>query len=100
MIFDDLVGHAWRSVRGQRQRSMLTMLGIVIGIASVVLLTSIGEGARQYILTEFTQFGTNLISINPGRTETTGMSSSIGGTTHPLTLADAEVLERLRGSKA
>ena len=97
MIFDDLVGHAWRSVRGQRQRSMLTMLGIVIGIASVVLLTSIGEGARQYILTEFTQFGTNLISINPGRTETTGMSSSIGGTTHPLTLADAETLERLRG---
>ena len=62
-----------------------------------MLLTSIGEGARQYILAEFTQFGTNLISINPGRTETTGMSASVGGTTNPLTLADAEALERLRG---
>ncbi len=43
------------------------MLGILIGIASVILLTSIGEGTRVYILDQFTQFGTNLVAINPGR---------------------------------
>lgn len=99
MIFDDLIGHAWRAVRAHRQRSALTMLGIVIGIASVILLTSIGEGTRRYILAEFTQFGTNLVSVNPGRVETTGLQASVGGTTHPLTFADTEALRRLRGAE-
>jgi ABC-type antimicrobial peptide transport system permease subunit len=43
------------------------MLGILIGIASVILLTSIGEGTRRYVIGQFTQFGTNLIAINPGK---------------------------------
>lgn len=97
MMIEDVARHALGAVQGHRQRSILTMLGIVIGIASVILLTSIGEGARRFILSEFTQFGTNLISINPGRTETTGMPGAIGGVTHPLTLADAEALKRLPG---
>jgi putative ABC transport system permease protein len=67
MTFEDVFAQAWRAVRGHRQRSALTMLGITIGIASVILLTSIGEGTRVYILNQFTQFGTNLVSINPGR---------------------------------
>ncbi|MBD3163002.1 MAG: FtsX-like permease family protein [Candidatus Eisenbacteria bacterium] len=73
------------------------MLGILIGIASVILLTSIGEGTRLYILNEFTQFGTNLVAINPGKVETTGIPGAVGGTTHPLTISDAIALERVRG---
>lgn len=97
MIVSDLIGQASRAVRAHRQRSLLTMLGITIGIASVILLTSIGEGTRVYILSEFTQFGTNLIGINPGRVETSGIPGALGGTVHPLTLADAEALARVRG---
>lgn len=93
----DLLGLAWQTVWHQRQRSGLTTLGIVIGIASVILLTSIGEGTRQYVLAEFTQFGTTLATVTPGRIETTGLPGALGITTHPLTLDDAASLERLPG---
>jgi putative ABC transport system permease protein len=93
----DLVRLAWQSVWFHRQRSLLTMLGILIGIASVILLTSIGEGTRRYVLSEFTQFGTTLAAVSPGRIETTGLPGALGTTIHPLTLADAAALERIRG---
>jgi putative ABC transport system permease protein len=83
------------SVRSHRLRSALSMLGIAIGIAAVILLTSIGEGTRRYLLAEFTQFGTNILAINPGKVETSGMPGIFGGTTHKLTLDDAEALRRL-----
>ena len=83
------------SLGGHRLRSTLSMLGIAIGIAAVILLTSIGEGTRRYLLAEFTQFGTNLLAINPGKVETTGIPGIFGGSTHKLTLDDAEALRRL-----
>lgn len=82
---------------GHPLRSSLSMLGIAIGVAAVILLTSIGEGARRHILDQFTIFGTNLIAINPGRTETTGIPGVLGGTTRKLTLEDALALERVPG---
>jgi len=97
MILEDVLLHSWKAIRGHRLRSGLTMLGISIGIASVILLTSIGEGTRVYILSEFTQFGTNLVAINPGKMETTGIPGALGGTIHPLTLIEAEALGRLPG---
>jgi len=97
MTVDDVIRHAARAVLDHRQRSLLTMLGITIGVASVILLTSIGEGARLHIVSQFTQFGTNLVSINPGKIETSGVPGALGGTLHPLTLADAEALRRVRG---
>jgi putative ABC transport system permease protein len=97
MILEDILRQAFRAILGHRQRSGLTMLGIVIGIASVILLTSLGEGARLYILTQFTQFGTNLVAVSPGKATTTGMPGAVGGTIHPLTLSDVEALERVRG---
>jgi len=97
MTTHDLLHHSWRALSRHRQRSLLTMLGIVIGTASVILLTSIGEGTRLYVLREFTQFGTNLVGISPGRIETTGIPGALGGTLHPLTLEDAEALARVRG---
>ncbi len=81
-------------------RTALSMLGIAIGVASVVLLTSIGEGTRRYILGQFSQFGTNLLAINPGKTETAGIPGVFGGSTRPLTIDDAEELERIAGVEA
>lgn len=96
-MLEDVFNQAMRAVLGHRLRSALTMLGILIGIASVILLTSIGEGARRFIMSEFTQFGTNLVSVSPGRVETSGVPGALGGTTHELTLSDLEALDRIRG---
>ena len=93
----DLVELGLSSMRSQKLRSFLSMLGVAIGIAAVILLTSIGEGTRRYLLAEFTQFGTNILQINPGKTETLGIPGLLGGTTHKLTIDDAEALRRIPG---
>ena len=93
----ELITTTWRTLLAHRLRSALTMVGIVIGIASVVLLTSIGEGVRVYIIDQFTQFGTDIIVIQPGKAETFGIPSNLGGTTRKLTTADARALERVPG---
>jgi putative ABC transport system permease protein len=93
----DLLRLAAGAVIGHRLRSALTVLGIAIGIASVILLTSLGEGARQYILSEFTQFGTNLLTVTPGRVATTGIPGAIGATIRKLTIEDAEAIRRVPG---
>ncbi|MBJ78076.1 MAG: peptide ABC transporter permease [Planctomycetes bacterium] len=79
---------------------MLSVLGIAIGIAAVILLTSIGEGTRRYMLAQFTQFGTNILGINPGKIDTLGIPGVFGGTTHKLTLDDAESIRRIPGIEA
>ena len=93
----DLLRLALGSVLGHRLRSVLSMVGIAIGIASVILLTSIGEGTRRYMVGQFTQFGTNLIAIHPGKTQTTGLPGVFGGTTRKLTLDDALAVGRVPG---
>ena len=93
----DLLGIGLGALRGHRLRSALSMLGIAIGIASVVLLTSIGEGTRRHLAGLFTEFGTNMLQVNPGKTETLGIPGVLGGTTHKLSLEDAQVIERLPG---
>lgn len=97
MRHPDLFGLALGAIRAQRQRSLLTILGIAVGIATVVLLTAVGEGVRQYIKGEFTQFGTNLIGVKPGKTSTFGMSSSAIASVRPLTVDDAQALYRIHG---
>ena len=82
------------AISGQRMRSFLTALGIAVGIASVVLLTSIGEGIHKFVLSEFTQFGTNLIAVAPGKTTTAGMSGAVISNVRPLSIDDALALER------
>ena len=80
-----------------RLRSLLTTLGILIGIASVILLTSIGEGTRRYILESFSQFGTNILLVHPGKIMTSGAPGSLGGTIRKLTVDDAETIARVPG---
>lgn len=91
----DLLSMGSGTLRANKTRSVLSMLGIAIGVGSVVLLTSIGEGTRVYILNEFSQFGTNVLMINPGKAETSGIPGALGGTTRKLTLDDAVAVERL-----
>jgi putative ABC transport system permease protein len=95
MLLKDFIKLTGTSILAQKLRSFLTMLGITVGITAVVLLTSIGEGLYQFVLSEFSQFGTTLIAINPGRTKTHGMSVGVFGTVRPLTIEDAETLKHL-----
>jgi putative ABC transport system permease protein len=95
MITADLFRFTLASASSHRLRSALTALGIGIGVTAVVLLTSIGEGLQQYLLREFTQFGTNIISVSPGKATTFGASAATFNTKRPLSLADAEALNRV-----
>ncbi|HUP42891.1 MAG TPA: ABC transporter permease [Thermoanaerobaculia bacterium] len=92
-----LLSFSARALAGHRLRSALSGLGIAIGVASVILLTSIGEGTRRYVFEQFSQFGTNLLAINPGKSETLGIPGLLGGTTHRLTIDDVLALTRLEG---
>jgi putative ABC transport system permease protein len=91
----DLLRLAAHAVRSHRLRSLLSIIGIAIGVGSVILLTSIGEGTKVYLIDQFTQFGTDIVVVTPGKTETVGIPGILGGTTHPLTVEDAMALERL-----
>jgi putative ABC transport system permease protein len=92
----DSVHLALRAITAHRLRSFLTLLGIAVGIAAVILLTSIGEGIHRFVLSEFTQFGTNLVSIAPGKVKTSGPApTGIPTSVRPLTLDDARALRRL-----
>jgi len=90
----DLVAFSAGALRGHRLRTGLSLLGVAIGVASVVLLTSLGEGARRYVTGEFVSLGSNLLIVFPGKTETTGMSPFLTGAPHDLTLDDAEAIVR------
>ncbi len=95
MLSRDFIKLAIGSVFAHRMRSFLTALGIAVGIGSVILLTSIGEGVHRFVLGEFTQFGTNLIAVTPGKANTMGMSGAVVSNVRPLSMDDAEALGRL-----
>ncbi len=88
---------ALSSLRFSHLRTLLTALGIAVGIAAVVLLTALGGGVQQYILHQFTQFGSHIIGVNPGKKSTLGLSGAVISNIRPLTVADARDLNRLRG---
>ena len=100
MTVMDLIGFAGGAVWAHRLRSLLSLLGIAIGVGAVILLTAIGEGTRYFVLAQFTQFGTNILAINPGKIKTLGIPGILGGTTHKLTLEDADALSRVPGVAA
>jgi putative ABC transport system permease protein len=89
----DVVGYATAALRGHLLRSVLALLGVSIGVTSVIVLTSLGEGARRYIVKEFSELGTNLVVVLPGKIETTGLPIT-GGVPNDLTLDDAEALRQ------
>lgn len=93
----DLMGLSAEAFRSHKLRYGLSALAITVGVAAVVLLASIGEGTRRFIMGQFTQFGTTIIAVFPGRTETGGMPGSLGGSVRKLTLDDARALRRIPG---
>jgi putative ABC transport system permease protein len=95
MYFRDFLTLTTSSFLTSRMRSFLTGLGIAIGIAAVILLTSIGEGLHQFVLNEFSQFGTNIVSVQPGKTQTQGGNIGVLGSSRQLSLEDADALRRL-----
>jgi NodT family efflux transporter outer membrane factor (OMF) lipoprotein len=82
---------ALRAMAGHRLRTLLTMLGIIIGIASVVSMVALGEGSRQRVLKDISAMGTNTIDIFPGK----GFGDRQAGRIRTLVPADAEALEQL-----
>jgi putative ABC transport system permease protein len=90
----DLARFAAGALRGHRLRTSLSLLGVAIGVTAVILLTSLGQGARLYVVGEFASLGTNLVIVVPGKTETTGMAPIVGGAPNDLTLEDAEAIAR------
>jgi putative ABC transport system permease protein len=82
----------WNSVRAHRMRSSLTALGILIGIAAVVLTVGLGEGAQQKVSAQINALGSNLLLVSPGSsTSTAGIRGGLGSAS-TLTVADATAL--------
>lgn len=97
MRLADVLAFATGSVAGYRVRSLLMLFAMAVGVASVVLLTALGEGARRYVTGEFAALGSHLVIVLPGRNETTGGAPPLlGETPRDLTLDDALALERSR----
>ncbi|MBI5189695.1 MAG: ABC transporter permease [Nitrospirae bacterium] len=87
---------AFEGLLSNKVRSSLTMLGVIIGVLAVILLVSIGEGARKYIARELEGLGSNILIITQGKTETSGSSMMMAatGTTNKLTYDDAKAIGR------
>lgn len=91
----DLLALAAGAQLGHRLRTGLTLAAIAIGVTAVIVLTSLGEAAKQYVVNQFASLGSNLVIVLPGKVET-GSSSmpTFGGATRNLTIEDAEAVLR------
>ncbi len=97
MSLADLLGLALEALRGHRLRYALTALAVAVGISAVVLLSSIGEGTRRFIVDQMSQFGTTIIGVYPGHTQTGGMPGIVSGSVRKLSLDDARALTHIPG---
>jgi putative ABC transport system permease protein len=96
MKFNDTMQFASHSLGSSRSRSLLMIIAMAIGVAAVVVLTALGEGARLYVINQFSSLGTNLVIVFPGRSETAGISPGmlVGQTPRDLVLDDAKAILR------
>jgi putative ABC transport system permease protein len=96
MRSSDGLWFSWHAMARYRWRTGFMLLAMAIGVAAVVVLTALGEGARRYVSGEFRSLGTNLLIVLPGRSETTGGMPGVivGQTPRDLTIADAVALRR------
>jgi putative ABC transport system permease protein len=89
-----IVGIAWRSIRGNASRSLLTALGVIIGVAAVVALTAVGAGVTQNVTANLERLGTNLLTI--GATVTRSSTGIVRSESSGITVGDAELLRSLQ----
>jgi putative ABC transport system permease protein len=99
MKITDLIGLAFSRLGTGKMRAALTMLGVIIGVASVVALVSVAQGATKGISDRLQSLGTNLLTVSPGFT-TTGATRGGFGTATTLTVDDASALAQLDGVQA
>ena len=92
MTFYDIAHESWLSISGNKMRSFLTVLGIVIGIMAVVIMVAVGETVQQSITDQFSSLGTNTIMIRAGAAQSAGVRS---GNRMTLTIDDAEYVGQL-----
>ena len=92
MTFYDIAHESWLSISGNKMRSFLTVLGIVIGIMAVVIMVAVGETVQQSITDQFSSLGTNTIMIRAGAAQSAGVRT---GNRMTLTMADAEAIGQL-----
>ncbi len=99
MNLPDTLRYARNAASGTPLRTGLLILSMAIGVAAVVILTALGDGARRYVVAEFSSIGTNLVIVLPGRSETRGFNPAnlITSTPRDLTLEDATALLRVPG---
>ena len=90
----DVLVLAGGALTRHRRRTTLSLLGLAIGVAAVVILTALGEGARDFVSGQFDTLDARVLGVVPGKVETTGAVPGIGGTPNDLTLDDAEALAR------
>lgn len=101
MFTQDLIEETLNSISSNKVRSSLTVLGIVIGIGSVIAMISIGQGAQQSIQSSIESIGSNLLMVSPGQQRQFGGGPSQGqGSAQTLTLADVEAIKTLANIKA
>ncbi|HNF97320.1 MAG TPA: ABC transporter permease, partial [Pseudomonadota bacterium] len=94
MPFLELLLTALDTLRANKARAVLTTLGVIIGVLSVILLVSLGEGARSYLGDTFAGLGSNLLQVQPGRRETKGFGGPSLGTVYKITREDEHMLAR------
>ncbi len=97
MTLYDTLSLSLKAITSYRARSLLIVLAMALGVAAVVVLTALGDGARRYVVNQFSSIGTNLIIVLPGRAETSGgfPGAVLGQTPRDLTLKDAQLVGRL-----
>jgi len=92
----DLIRFARDAATGNPLRASLLVLAMAIGVAAVVVLTALGDGARRFVMNEFSSLGSNLVIVLPGRSQTGGFNpgNAITSTPRDLTIDDAQALQR------
>src|SRR3954466_105665 len=96
MLLGEIIAVALGALRANKMRSLLTMLGIVIGVAAVIAMVAIGSGAQNAVKERINALGTTLLTVNPGQQRMGGVS--VGGANAKLTLDDARALEDSGGA--
>ncbi len=90
---------AWRALWRNKMRTLLTMLGIIIGVAAVIAMLAVGHGARLAVQASVAGLGSNVIDLEPGSSQRRGVRGGTG-TGEQLTVGDMEAIRRLRSVKA
>ncbi len=91
MLLWKILQTALRGIAANKMRSFLTMLGIIIGVASIIAMISIGEGAKKQVTESIQSFGTNLLRVSPGAAKLGHVRT---GAVETLTIEDAEAIKK------